>query len=136
MLLQCVFGILNTTHYSYLESTWRVCLTQSTSQNSQLRCTPAFLCQDCFQPAEGCCSCPSPVHHGRDALPGAEAGHALQLLVRDPGGNDDLLGVTATQPGRKGSKVRVWSSSRLPREHKAALEEPNSPLANSRFPGC
>lgn len=137
VLLQRVFGILNTTHYSHSERTWSVCLPQSTSPNSQLWLSAAFPCQECPLAASGgCCSCPSPVHHGGDAFPGAEAGHALQLLVCDPGRNDDLLGVTATQPGGKGSKVRAWSSSTLPREHKAAPEEPDSSFVNSCFTGC
>lgn len=56
VLLQCVFGILNKTHYSHLECTWSTCLTQislSTSQNSQLWLTPAFPCQDCLFAAWG-----------------------------------------------------------------------------------
>lgn len=54
VLLQCVFGILNTTHYSHLECTWSICLTRSslsTSPDSQFWLTAAVLCQDCLFPA-------------------------------------------------------------------------------------
>lgn len=40
----------------------------------------------------------SPVDHHRDPLPGPEGSHALQLLVGDPYGDQELLGVAGAQP--------------------------------------
>lgn len=42
-----------------------------------------------------------PVHHSRNPLPGAERRHVLQLLVSDPGGNQELLRVAGTEPAER-----------------------------------
>ena len=41
-----------------------------------------------------------PVHHSWKPLPRPECGHILQLLVGDPGRDQQLLGVAGAQPGR------------------------------------
>lgn len=42
-----------------------------------------------------------PVHDSRNPLPGAERRHVLQLLVGDPGGNQELLRVARTEPAER-----------------------------------
>lgn len=39
-----------------------------------------------------------PINHSRDPLPGAEGGHIFQLLVRDPGWDQELLRVAGAEP--------------------------------------
>lgn len=73
-------------------------------------------------PPGGVCPTHAPVHHSWNPLPGAEGRHVLQLLVCDPGRNQQLLRVAGAEPAGRQRDLQAPSAEREEEEEGGSID--------------